>query len=95
MQCYFSDGITEELLNTLSKVDGLRVTARISSFAFKGKNMDIREIGKILNVDHIVEGSVRKAGNRVRITAQLINSRDGCHIWSETYDRELEDNFAL
>jgi len=77
---YFSDGITEELLNALTKVDGLQVTSRTSAFAFKGKDTDIREIGIQLNVDRILEGSVRKAGNRVRIAAQLINAADGYHI---------------
>src|SRR5215203_5239917 len=92
---YFSDGITEELLNALTKVDGLQVTSRTSAFAFKGKNDDIREIAIRLNVDKILEGSVRKAGNRVRITAQLINASDGYHIWSENYDRDLTDIFEL
>jgi len=92
---YFSDGITEEILNALAKVDGLQVTARTSSFAFKGKNMDLREIGVQLNVQHILEGSVRKAGNKVRITAQLINSADGYHLWSDTFDRKLEDIFEV
>jgi TolB-like protein/Tfp pilus assembly protein PilF len=92
---YFSDGITEELLNALTKVDGLRVTSRTSSFAFKGKNEDVREIGKQLNVTSVLEGSVRKAGNKVRITAQLINSADGYHVWSEVYDRTLEDIFEI
>ncbi|MCP5046217.1 MAG: guanylate cyclase [bacterium] len=92
---YFSDGMTEELIDAFTKVDGLEVTARTSSFAFKGKNMDIREIGSQLNVDTILEGSVRKAGNRVRITAQLINTNDGYHLFSETYDRNLEDIFAV
>ncbi|MFA7288530.1 MAG: adenylate/guanylate cyclase domain-containing protein [Melioribacteraceae bacterium] len=92
---YFSDGITEDLLNALSKVEGLQVTSRTSAFAFKGKNIDIREIGKQLNVNTLLEGSVRKAGNRVRITAQLINTIDGYHIWSESFDRELEDIFAV
>jgi adenylate cyclase len=92
---YFSDGITEELLNVLTKVDGLQVTSRTSAFAFKGKNTDIREIGIQLNVDRILEGSVRKAGNRVRITAQLINAADGYHIWSENYDRNLTDIFEV
>jgi len=92
---YFSDGITEELLNALTKVDGLQVTSRTSAFAFKGKNTDIREIGTQLNVDRLLEGSVRKAGNRVRITAQLINAADGYHIWSETYDRDLTDIFKV
>jgi TolB-like protein/class 3 adenylate cyclase/Tfp pilus assembly protein PilF len=92
---YFSDGITEELLNALTKVDGLQVTSRTSAFAFKGKHSDIREIGTKLNVDKVLEGSVRKAGNRVRITAQLINASDGYHIWSENYDRDLTDIFEV
>lgn len=92
---YFSDGITEELLNAFTKVEGLQVTSRTSAFAFKGKNTDIREIGMQLNVDRVLEGSVRKAGNRVRITAQLINAADGYHIWSETYDRNLTDIFEV
>jgi adenylate cyclase len=90
---YFSDGITEELLNALTRVDGLQVTSRTSAFAFKGKNHDIRDIAIQLNVDKVLEGSVRKAGNRVRITAQLINAADGYHIWSENYDRNLTDIF--
>lgn len=92
---YFSDGITEEILNALSSVEGLRVTSRTSSFAFKGRNTDIREIASKLSVEKIVEGSVRKSGNRVRITAQLINAVDGFHIWSETYDRDLTDIFEV
>ena len=92
---YFSDGISEEILNALVKVNGLQVTARTSSFAFKNQQLDVREIGRILNVKYVLEGSVRKAGNRVRITAQLINSRDGFHIFSETYDRDLQDIFAV
>jgi len=92
---YFSDGITEELLNALTRVDGLQVTSRTSAFAFKGKNDDIRDIAIQLNVDKVLEGSVRKAGNRVRITAQLINAADGFHIWSETYDRNLVDIFEV
>ena len=92
---YFSDGITEELLNALTKIEGLQVTSRTSAFAYKGKNDDIRDIALKLNVDKILEGSVRKAGNRVRITAQLINAADGYHIWSETYDRNLTDIFAV
>lgn len=92
---YFSDGITEEILNALVKVEGLKVTSRISSFAFKGKNMDVREIGKQLNVTSVLEGSVRKAGNKVRITAQLINSVDDYHMWSETYDRQIKDIFEV
>src|SRR5678810_9742 len=92
---YFSDGITEELLNAFTKVDGLQITSRTSAFAFKGKNTDVRDIGIQLNVDRVLEGSVRKAGNRVRITAQLINAADGYHIWSETYDRDLTDIFEV
>ncbi|KAA3609900.1 MAG: guanylate cyclase [Calditrichaeota bacterium] len=92
---FFSDGISEEIINALTRIDGLQVTSRTSSFAFKGKNEDVREIGKTLNVDNVLEGSVRKAGNRVRVTAQLIKSIDGYHIWSEVYDRDLEDIFAV
>ena len=92
---YFSDGITEELINALTRVDGLMVTSRTSSFAFKGKNEDLRAIGSQLNVQSILEGSVRKSGNRVRITAQLIKSADGYHVWSESFDRNLEDIFAV
>jgi adenylate cyclase len=92
---FFSDGITEELLNALSKVEGLMVTSRTSAFAFKGKNADIREIGSQLNVDRVLEGSVRKSGNRVRITTQLINAADGYHVWSETFDRDLNDIFEV
>jgi pentatricopeptide repeat protein len=92
---FFSDGITEELLNALTKVDGLQVTSRTSAFAFKGKQDDIRDIAVKLNVDKILEGSVRKAGSRVRITAQLINAADGYHIWSENYDRNLTDIFEV
>ncbi|MEI9809136.1 MAG: adenylate/guanylate cyclase domain-containing protein [Bacteroidota bacterium] len=92
---YFSDGITEELLNALTRVDGLQVTSRTSAFAFKGKNDDIRDIAIQLNVDKVLEGSVRKSGNRVRITAQLINAADGYHIWSENYDRDLTDVFEV
>lgn len=92
---YFSDGLSEELLNTLVKLGGLKVTGRTSSFAFKGQNVDLREIGDILSVASVLEGSVRKAGNRVRITAQLVETRNGYHLWSETFDRELDDIFAI
>jgi TolB-like protein/tetratricopeptide (TPR) repeat protein len=92
---YFSDGISEEILNALAKVTDLKVAGRTSSFAFKGQNQDLREIGAALNVSHILEGSVRKVGNRVRVTAQLIKVADGYHIWSENYDRELDDVFAI
>lgn len=92
---YFSDGLSEELLNTLVKNGGLKVTGRTSSFAFRGQNVDLREIGDVLNVANVLEGSVRKAGNRVRITAQLVETRNGYHLWSETFDRELDDIFAI
>lgn len=92
---YFSDGISEEILNALTKVRGLQVVARTSSFSFKGKNEDIREIGKKLNASSLIEGSVRKSGNKVRITVQLINVSDGTHYWSEVYDRELIDIFQV
>lgn len=92
---YFSDGITEEILNALVQVDGLRVASRTSSFAFKGKQNDIREIGRKLGVNTVLEGSVRRSGDRVKITAQLINVRDGLHIWSKSYDREVDDIFAV
>lgn len=92
---YFSDGITEELLNALTKIENIQVTSRTSVFAFKGKKIDIRDIGIQLNVDRILEGSVRKSGNRLRITAQLINAADGYHIWSENYDRDLVDIFQI
>ena len=92
---YFSDGISEELLNALAKVPRLNVAARTSSFAFKGRNMDVAEIARTLRVAHVLEGSVRKAGGRVRITAQLIKASDGFHLWSETYDRDLDDIFAV
>lgn len=94
-QEYFSDGISEEILNLLAKTNRLRVAARTSSFAFKGDNSDIREIGKKLEVETVLEGSIRKSNNKIRITAQLINVEDGYHIWSETFDRELEDVFAI
>lgn len=92
---YFSEGITEEILNALARVDGLLVTSRTSSFAFKGKNEDIREIGRQLGVKTLLEGSVRKVGNKVRVTAQLIDTRNGYHRWSESYDRNLEDIFSV
>jgi len=94
-QGYFSDGISEEILNVLAKVKGLRVAARTSSFAFRGRDKDIREIGRLLNVGAVLEGSIRKAGDRIRLTAQLINVEDGYHIWSQSYDRELDDVFAI
>ncbi|MGI8956951.1 MAG: protein kinase domain-containing protein [Chthoniobacterales bacterium] len=94
-QEYFCDGMSEELIGALAKVEGLRVVARASSFSFKGNNTDVSEIGKTLNVDNVLEGSLRREGNRVRITAELINTRSGFHLWTETYDRELAGVFAL
>ena len=92
---YFSDGISEELLNLLAKIPELRVSARTSSFSFKGQNLEVPEIAARLNVDYILEGSVRKSGNQVRITAQLVKADDGFHLWSETYDRTLDNIFAI
>jgi TolB-like protein len=94
-QEYFSDGISEEILNVLVRVKGLKVASRTSSFTYKGENLDIPEIARQLKVGNIVEGSVRKSGNRVRITAQLINTSDDRHLWSDTFDRELTDIFAI
>ena len=92
---YFSDGLSEELLNLLAKIPRLQVTARTSSFSFKGKGIAIPEIARQLHVTHVLEGSVRKAGNRVRITAQLIDASTDKHVWSETYDRKIDDVFAI
>jgi serine/threonine-protein kinase len=92
---YLSDGVSEELITALSKITGLQVKARTSSFAFKGKNEDIQKIGELLHVSHLLEGSVAKAGNKLRITAQLIQASDGNHEWSDTYDREMQDIFAV
>jgi TolB-like protein/DNA-binding winged helix-turn-helix (wHTH) protein/Tfp pilus assembly protein PilF len=92
---YFSDGISEELLNLLAKIPELRVTSRTSAFSLKGKDIGAREIARELNVVHLLEGSVRKAGNRVRITAQLVDARSDTHLWSKTYDRRLDDIFAI
>ena len=100
-QEYFCDGMAEEIISALTQVEGLRVVARTSAFSFRGKKIDIREIGRKLNVETLLEGSVRKAGNRLRITAQLINVADGYHLWSETYDRDAgteccpEDIFCI
>jgi serine/threonine protein kinase/Flp pilus assembly protein TadD len=94
-QDYFCDGIAEEIINALTKIQALRVASRSSAFAYKGKNQDIREVGEQLSVGTVLEGSVRKAGSRIRITAQLISVADGYHLWSERYDRELEDVFAV
>ncbi len=92
---YFTDGIAEEIINALSKLQALHVAARTSAFAFKGKNQDIRKVGEQLGVTTVLEGSVRKAGNRLRVTAQLVNVADGYHLWSERYDRQLDDVFAI
>jgi eukaryotic-like serine/threonine-protein kinase len=92
---YFSDGLAEEILNLLAKVPGLKVIARTSSFAFRGKEQDITKIAEALRVQNILEGSVRRSGNRIRVTAQLIAAADGTHLWSERYDRELADVFAV
>lgn len=94
-QDYLCEGLAEEIINALTKLNTLRVSARTSAFAFKGKQLDIREIGSKLNVQSVLEGSVRKSGNRVRITAQLVNVADGYHKWSERYDRELRDVFEI
>ena len=94
-QEYFCDGISEEILDALAKVEGLRVVARTSSFSFKGKNADVSEIAQKLNVQNVLEGSLRREGNRIRITAQLINARNGFHIWSDTFERELQGVFAV
>jgi eukaryotic-like serine/threonine-protein kinase len=94
-QEYFCDGISEEILHALAKVDGLHVVGRASSFSFKGTNVNVSEVGRKLNVENVLEGSLRREGNRVRITAELIDSRNGFHVWTETYDRELAGIFAL
>lgn len=92
---YFGDGLAEEILNALARTPGLQVTARTSSFAFRGRDEDVRAIGETLGVGHVLEGSVRRAGRRIRVTAQLINAADGYHLWSERFDRELTDVFAV
>src|SRR5947199_3187457 len=94
-QEYFCDGISEEILHALAKGDGLRVTGRTSSFSFKGTSVNARKVGEKLNVENVLEGSLRREGNRVRITAELINARSGFHLWSQTYERELKGVFAL
>src|SRR5213076_1933556 len=94
-QEYFCDGISEEILDASAKIEGLRVVARTSSFSFKGKNANASEVGKKLNVENVLEGSLRREGNRVRVTAELIDARSGFHLWTETYDRELGGVFAL
>ena len=92
---FFCDGLAEELLNALAKIDELKVAARTSSFSFKGKSVNVDEIGRALRVNSVLEGSVRKSGNRLRITVQLVNATDGYHLWSERYDREIKDIFDV
>src|SRR5262249_44570547 len=92
-QEYFSDGISEDIITDLSKVSALSVTARNTAFTFKGKSVKVPDVARELDVSHVLEGSVRKAGNRVRITAQLIDGAAGDHLWAERYDRDLDDIF--
>jgi TolB-like protein len=92
---YFSDGLADEIINALTRIPGLRVTARTSSFAFRGRERDVREIGACLGAGALLEGSVRRSGNRVRVSAQLVSAEDGYHLWSESYDHELSDVFAI
>ncbi len=94
-QEYLTDGISEELLNVLARVEGFKVAGRTSAFAFKGRDDDLRTIGQKLGVENILEGSVRKQGDRIRVTAQLVKATDGYHLWSDTYDRQLGDVFAI
>ncbi|WP_310059269.1 tetratricopeptide repeat protein [Lysobacter niastensis] len=94
-QEYFADGLSEELLNLLAKIPDLRVAARTSAFKFKGEKVDLQDVARKLNVSHVLEGSVRRSGNKVRITAQLIKASDGYHVWSQTYDRTLDDIFVV
>ena len=94
-QDYFSDGMAEEIINSLAHIQNLKVAGRMSSFLFRGAKADFREVGNKLGVSTVLEGSVRKQGNRLRITAQLINVEDGFHFWSEKYDRVMDDIFAI
>jgi len=94
-QDYFCDGLVEDIITTLSKLAGLRVIARNSSFAYKGRSVDVREAAKQLGVRYVLEGSVRKSGSRIRVTAQLIDAKDGTHLWAERYDRAVDDIFAI
>ena len=93
-QDYFCDGMVEEIITGLSRIKWLFVIARNSSFVYKGKSIDVKQVGRELGVRYVLEGSVRKAGNRVRITGQLIEAESGAHLWAERYDRPLEDVFA-
>ena len=92
---YFADGITEEIIDALAQIQGLHIVARSSAFSFKGKYIDLRVVGEQLKVRTVLEGSVRRADNRLRITAQLVSTADGYHLWSERYDREMKDVFAI
>src|SRR5206468_1157920 len=92
---YFSDGLAEEIITELTRIPGLRVIARTSAFAFKGRNEDVRGIAQALGVTKVLEGSVRRAGDRIRVTAQLISAADGTHMWPERYDRSMADVFAI
>jgi len=94
-QEYFSDGLSEELLNLLAQIPELRVTSRTSAFSFKGKDVTIPEVGRTLDVEHVLEGSVRRSGDKIRITAQLIDASSDTHIWSDTWDRNFEDVFVI
>ena len=94
-QEYFSDGISEDIITDLSKVSALHVVSRNTAFTFKGKSVDVRQVASQLNVSHVLEGSVRKAAGRVRITAQLIDGSNDSHVWAERYDRDLNDIFAI
>ena len=94
-EAYFSDGLTEEIIHALSSIRGLRVVARTSAFALKHRNADVREIGRALNVGFVLEGSVRKSGNALRVTVQLASTSDGYQLWSRRYERRLEDLFAV
>jgi adenylate cyclase len=94
-QEYFSDGISEDIITDLSKIAGLMVIARNSSFAYKGRSIDVRAVGRDLGVRSVLEGSIRRASNRVRITAQLVDATTGAHLWADRYDRDLTDIFAV
>lgn len=94
-QEYFSDGLADESINALVKIRGLKVIARTSAFAFKGQHTDIRKIADMFGVAHILEGSVRRSGNRIRVTAQLVTAADGSHLWSERYDCQMADVFEV
>src|SRR5262249_28264733 len=94
-QDYFCEGMAEEILNALTALPSIRVVSRTSAFQFKGQSLDVRQMGERLGVQHVVEGSVRTAGNRVRITAQLVDVANGYHLWSERYDRQMDDVFAI